>query len=393
MASKSFYEKATSQPWKSEDNREAAEWLKDNEPAFTAIIDASKKLKLYIPLVLAKPDDPLTALAPTDVSLIREAAGAMMVCADMAIGDGHTSEAWPDITAAYRLGALLAQQHSAVQREVGLDIISMSLTTAQNAVTSPKLPRGQARAKLSALLSPQFPAISDATPVIDLARYTTLDAIARLAQQMPRTAGNLPKAEEVVRAARISQNEAQTPVMAKVFAALAFEDWVDILGAVNDRYDKLAKALALPTYGQQVAALKTINEETAAIQAKLRRLKPQEDDQQVSMANWAKTYWLSVPLPTQRPGIGNAQAVTMKELLTVALAVEACKSDKGKYPGGLNELLTPSTIGTGKTTEKIPAYLKSMPMDFFTEKSDKPFQYKIIEGGYILYSVRPEYEG
>jgi hypothetical protein len=57
------------------------------------------------------------------------------------------------------------------------------------------------------------------------------------------------------------------------------------------------------------------------------------------------------------------------------IAIFRYKSDKGRYPQNLNQLVT-----TG--------YLKQMPMDSY---SDRPLVYKKIEDNFILYSVGPNF--
>jgi len=59
----------------------------------------------------------------------------------------------------------------------------------------------------------------------------------------------------------------------------------------------------------------------------------------------------------------------------ICLALAAYKAEKGQYPDTLDKL--------------SPAYLRTVPLDPFT---DKPMKYARTEKGYKLYSFGPEHE-
>jgi hypothetical protein len=62
-----------------------------------------------------------------------------------------------------------------------------------------------------------------------------------------------------------------------------------------------------------------------------------------------------------------------RQLSIVALALAACKAEKGEFPKALAEL--------------APTYLKAVPEDLFV---GKPLHYKRTDEGYLLYSVGPD---
>ena len=57
-------------------------------------------------------------------------------------------------------------------------------------------------------------------------------------------------------------------------------------------------------------------------------------------------------------------------LTKVAVALAACKAEKGRYPEKLSEL--------------VPEYFKKLPEDLFAEG---PLTYRRVGKGYLLYSV------
>jgi hypothetical protein len=78
------------------------------------------------------------------------------------------------------------------------------------------------------------------------------------------------------------------------------------------------------------------------------------------------------------PGIGAAEEIdhrleTTRRLLIIGLALECYCRDNGRLPDKLAEL--------------VPAYLRALPNDLFT---DRPFHYWIKDSEYILYSEGPD---
>ena len=67
---------------------------------------------------------------------------------------------------------------------------------------------------------------------------------------------------------------------------------------------------------------------------------------------------------------------TQNVLLTVALALQAYKAERGAYPENLNEL--------------CPAYLTSLPADPFSAYGAAPPLYRRTPDKYVLYSIGPD---
>jgi type II secretory pathway pseudopilin PulG len=153
----------------------------------------------------------------------------------------------------------------------------------------------------------------------------------------------------------------------------------------------MVKTMSLPTYGQQAAEFKKLSDEAERLKKELVRSKYFDSDDPVLLTQWAGHYLrLSMIYWYPNAQLASYRAATQKKLVTIALAMAAYKSDKGKYPGSLSELAAEATIGTGKTAIKAYPYIlttKTMPVDFFSDKSDKPFMYKTEGNGYTLYSV------
>ena len=163
----------------------------------------------------------------------------------------------------------------------------------------------------------------------------------------------------------------------------------EVLHRVNDFYDRAVKAMEQQLWSKQQPDLKKLEDDLAAIRKAIARKADflQSEDPAI-LTRQTGDFVLAdlTPTFTSVQAIANRTS-TRKKLVTVALALAAYKSDKGKYPSSLTELTTESTVTTGKTTTKAPPYLKALPLDFFSEKGDKPFSYKVDGNGYVLYSV------
>jgi hypothetical protein len=378
--SEKFYETAQVEPWKSEDNPEVAQWLKDNDAPLDKIVEASKLSKYFMPMIAPAGQQQVPCLTPGLVQM-RNAGKALMIRANMAIGDGKFADAWRDITAAYRLGTLYGQQPLLIDRIAGLSLVSMSLKTTENFANADKLPRGQAKSRLNGFISAQFPAVPDAIASIETGeRFSTLSALASRFRDITADPPIVKGALTMDGLEKVSPD-----FFAKAFGAASLPD---LAKQTNDYYDQMVKAMSLSTYGQQVAEFKKFSDQAATLKSELVKGKYLQSDDPALLTTWANDYLVFSTLTwCPKVQLATYRVATQKKLVTIALALAAYKTDKGKYPSGLTELTTETTIG--KSAIKIWPYLtpKTLPMDFFTEKSDKPFVYKADGKGYTLYSV------
>ncbi len=383
--SEKFYEKAIIEPWKSDDNPEVVQWLKDNDAPLAKMVEAAhaKLTRFFIPIIpVGKGDEMPSAMCNGD--LMQGAAKALMIRANLAIGDGKFADAWRDITAVYRLGTLYGQQAMLADRAVGLTLVDMALKATVNFANSDKLPHGQARGRLGSFASGQFAAVPDAVTSIDAGqRYYMLAGLTTKGR------GFAPS-PEATKAALAAMGLEKIPpeFVLKAFDAVPDSSLPDMAKQINDCCDQMVKVMSLATYGQQAPEFKKFNDQATALKNEMLRPKYLQTDDTASLNKWANSYMMfSMYYSFPKAQLASYRAATQKKLATIALALAAYKSDKGKYPSGIAELEKETTVGTGKTATKIPAYLKTVPVDFFTEKSDKPFVYKTEGNGYTLYSI------
>jgi hypothetical protein len=350
-------------PWSRKEFPLVAEWLDRNAEAIRLALAASKRPRLFFPIVVSDDEILLAASPPVSASDIRELARLFASRAMLTLHVDQIDEAIELQLACHRL-AILAGQQSDLIDALGSYAINGIACEADNAlVASRKLSRQQLREYREQI--EVLPLLATMSEKYDLGeRFIALDSICHVALNKldPEQVG-LPNKN----------------LSDKLFVASI--DWDPILKRFNEEYDDIAAALRMPTYEKRQAALAQWSERLDKVLLErpskskqfvlfARRIlgfKPAQED--INRRAWR------VMLPTMTPAVEIAskaeiRAYTRRDLTIVALALAEYQREHGNYPERLSDL--------------SPKYLKTLPQDRFT---DKPLVYRRQEAGFLLYSV------
>src|SRR5262249_29500864 len=97
-------------PWKSEEYPKVAGWLKANEKPLALVVEGTKRMKYFSPLVPIKTEKGSSGLVSSlmpGVQKCRELANALAARAMLNVSQRKADEAWQDLLACHRLGRLV----------------------------------------------------------------------------------------------------------------------------------------------------------------------------------------------------------------------------------------------------------------------------------------------
>lgn len=314
--------------WTKNEFPDVARWLVANDRALALVVTASKRPKLYQPLVGGSPimEQPLPHLRPAG-----EVARALAARAMLRVGEGNVAAARQDLKALRQLAILHDQRLGLRDTLVTYVLESIALRAYAGLAKCGKLSAQQARelqAEIAAL---------PATPLKDrvdkMERYMFIDATVSFARKRNENRDN--------------ENSESLPI-----------DWSQALRYGNRQYDRVVAILEATTYEVQ-------KEKLNAIRVELDQVIKRATEGGLILALLHSSHGvISVTLDV------HAARLTRRQLVATSFALAAYKSEKGKYPNHLAKL--------------IPSYVNELPRDYF---SGKPPIYKRNHDSYVLYSV------
>jgi len=338
---------------------ELAAWLAANAEPLEFIRQASKKERLYLPLI--SDSTPPQAIGARQVNLdsLREAVMALRVFAMLRMTRGDAAGAWRDVITIHRLARLFGQSPAlllhmlATSAEGRTAYTGMRFAVHHLEQTAP-LARDILR-DLGALGSE-----TDVATRLEAERLMGLDAIMHFYRGFP-----------------VAGSGAGSP--AKTFQVDA--DWNQMLREMNGWYDRAFAPVLMPAHEGREQAAEAFHDEIKALSdgavasddlpgrvmllAYGGRLTRAERTRVVLQTLVA----LVIPNLSYRANRRDSDK-TWCDLERVAVALAAYHAEKGRWPA--------------KLTELRPSLLKEIPLDRF---SGKPLIYKPREDGYLLYSV------
>ncbi len=338
-------DKALEGPWKPADLPVVARWLASVDKSLDIVSTASARPRFYVP---TGPSGPLIGMLIPDLNEYRTVASALRARAWQRLATGAMDGFSADVLALQRLGRLIGQGPSLVQRLVGIGCLAMGHDTVSKAACGTLLTGPQAEGLLAQQRSlPVGPIVAGAVDGCE--RYMLLDALGMFAIYGSDT-GKLFSASN-------------GPPPPKLAARPWVRDWDTGMRVANGRYDRIVAAMALPTYAQRNKALDKVSAEVEAIRDRaggvLGYFIPIEDRlTSVLMSSFTKA--MAIDTRQQTEG----------RMTEVALALRSYKTREGKFPAKLEQL--------------CPRYFASEPVDLFAES---PFHYALQGDGYLLYSV------
>lgn len=327
--------RAGERPWTRAECPQAAEWLDANEKPLVLIVQASRCSAYYSPLVT--PEGLLQA--PLVIQNMREAARLLTVRAMLRLGENDADGAWSDLYACHRLARLAAEKpHNSIEALVTIALDAVA-AAGDAALIGHGLTADQAR-QCQADFARLPPTVSLADAIDFGERLTTIDAVLRQ------------------------------------FAGQGFEINA-MLRRVNQTYDKLAAAMRLESFAARRDAAVAIESEIKKAAIKSRQ----------------PLHLIANALINTRRTIGNSITDTLLGLMMPALS-QFCTSefrsqvrhDQVQIGFALAAFHAEQGSWPKELTELVPKYLKSLPVDRY---SDKPYIYRPADGGFLLYSAGP----
>lgn len=339
---------ARTHPWGADEFPDIARWLVENDNALDRIAKAVGRDRYYWPwIVTTDRGAMMNALLPS-LGTSREAANALTTRAMLRLDKGQIRESQADLIAVHRLGRLLSQQPTPIEKLVGVAIENVAAHA--DVELADGLKPDAAKAYLAELA--KLPPMSEVVASVEVAeRFTVLDAALSMAKYGVNALDF------------VAYNDNPSPPTGDWDTTNVH--WDTVLKQINGEYDDLVVAMRKPTHAERLASLaafgKHIQERKAAA---LAAKDPTERITGVVMI-------LIPSLGQARELADRAQERTDLGMLAIALA--AYRGDKGTYPDKLEDL--------------SPAYLKTIPKDLF---ADAPLKYRKEGQGYLLYSIGPD---
>ncbi len=360
-------------PWTRKEYPLVARWLDANEQAIDRIVAASRRPRLYVPIV---PEDQENGLL--DVMLfgftsnVREFARILDSRAMLSIGEGRIEDAQRDLLACHRLGHLMGNGSSIMNYLVGvaLDAVARDgdLFLTESAHATPTQ-LANYRSEIGKL--PTFASMSE---MYDLSeRYGFLDIV------------------------RILVLESRKPEAAETNVAVEVGEFLDLPPSqsmetvpgfgIGLGFDPENRQPPIQPGGESTQAADFPKAESGPsdkIKDEVMQLrKESQDRREVALLVWRKKpareiisrqfgnelAWMMLENSEMFAEV-EVRVGMKRQMLLIALALAEYQREHGEYPSELSVL--------------APKYLSGIPLDAF---SLKPLKYKPRKEGYLLYCV------
>ncbi|HUW82703.1 MAG TPA: protein kinase [Phycisphaerae bacterium] len=359
-------------PWQRAQHPAVVEWLARNTTPLSLIVEAAGRPRYYCPLLTPGQDDPTVSALLPDLARIRWSAKGLTIRANLAITEKRFEEAWRDIMATYRLGALLTEAPTLVDRLTGVAVARLACETTWQMATSRRLSSEDSRQMLQDLtaLPPAATAVSSADILVYGERLWNLDAVVYLSRH-PR---ELPTLFGYTSSIDADKDPASTDG-ADPRARLAIQglesgkiDCNAVLRRVNRLWDKMAEVWVKPP-AQPGPAGEKVEQELIQLKESTTRLP--DPDSPEDLTEWFAALFLSIYTPNLlRAGTVINSGASTRDLAVLSVALAAYRAERGGYPTRLAAL--------------APDFVFKVPLDIC---SGKPYVYKQTGEGYILYAV------
>ena len=275
------------------------------------------------------------------------------------IGEHRNAEAWRDLLAIHRLGRLVAQGPTLVEQLIGFALAGIANDGTAVLLHEGNLTKDEARKVMQDLDSlPPFSGVADSLDHMERLMY--LDMIIQFSQ------GNFELDRQTMKQIGMGENV--------VYLRHLNIDWNIALRNGNKYFDRYAAAARTSDYAARHAAFQKIYNELSQSARNVgvgtvisSALNPSVRSDAVA------SIFLQLFLPAADAAINAQERVNAHlELLRIGAALALFRAEHGTYPEKLDEL--------------VPAILPKLPVDFFNAK---PYAYKRIGEGYLLYSFGP----
>ncbi|MCA9114411.1 MAG: hypothetical protein KDA79_04950 [Planctomycetaceae bacterium] len=391
------YDQLDEGPWTAAEHPEGAKWLKSIEPQLDALVQGSRRPRLFVP-TFSNPEwsDPFV------YSDYRSVARVLSGRAMFRLGNGDIEGAWSDLQAVHRVARLVGSGPRVLDPLVAGALESLALDGDRIVLQSHLLSDALARRFLADMK--QLSPLPQMAPVLNVGeRYWTLDVIQQLARQqqeqqldwkglieafgeLTQSVTGVPpvvllrSADQMVsfsiETPRNQNSTPRRPVVAPVPDFVLIE-WNEILIRLNRRIDREVAALAEQDLKQQKKLTSTLSSDMKKTRRDTLELTESWTDETVGRPPQFQRVMENLLL------IGLLQAESLPALASVerrdlarlevtrlAFAAEVYQRDHSRYPETLDKLL--------------PQYVAAVPVD---PLSEQPLRYRQDIHGFTLYSV------
>jgi hypothetical protein len=338
-------------PWRADDLPEVAAWLDNNAPAMELLTKAAERSRWWVPGFATRNDFAGISVLLPYLGPMRNAMHAFAGRAMLRLGAGDLAGSREDLLTVHRLGRLMAQGGTVIDRLVGFACDRVASRADQAWACDPGVTGELAKAYLAQLQS--LPAMSSLHDAFDTGeRFMFLDAVL-----------TIWRTHDLQGFARVDDKGPPPAVSA------ANVDWDAVLRMGNQWFNRMV-AIADQPYFEQPAPWKHLSDDLAAAKATI----ASDPDPSQRLGKYLVSFFL--------PNLGRTTrmreiSVMAGELAQVSLAARAYYAEKGQWPQKLGDL--------------VPGYLKELPADRFTDK--QALRMRIDRGELIVWSVGPEGKG
>ena len=375
-------------PWTRKSTGLVADWLVLNEEPLRRITEASRRPRLYFPLVPKDADNSLHETFVAPVQPLRHVARALRCRAMLRIGEGDLQEAEADVLAIHRLAVLLQRAPNMVTQLVGSALQSIA-SDGDVVWAHYGRPTSEQAARYRQQLE-QLAAPDDLVTLVDVAmRYDELDKICHLMRQGP---------EDTIEQVRRLGLEEIIATFESHFPRSQRQADAELKGC-NVIFDEVLTSLRRPTFAERRDALESLRElaEGGVFDQAMKKMfaplfeiledgnKEAEGDQDSRKESAEARAKEETPKPSlAEESLGliagamssihdlRARGRSELQMVRIVLALAAYRHERGEYPGTLAAL--------------APRYIERLPSDVF---DDRPFFYGREGKGFVLYTAGP----
>lgn len=355
-------------PWTREEAPPYADWIDRCSPQLDAVVKGLKRPEWYLPSASLLRGDRKTLSSGWmwQVMQPREAMRTLSSRAKLYSGEGRHDDAVGDLLAILMLSKHLSAEPTLIERTVANAIENVAFHNVHRLVTSPGISESTLRRLLAELdrIGPREPILPGALKAERLIGLGyTIDY-------------SLHGIEEEVEPDDELLGDYVSPMSRVRGIANRFSiDWNAVLIEINQHYDQVEAALRLPTRSQVEASLLAAEQRHVEAEATLTNqwdylkhgVTPQSRGRLVACAC----------LLNLSGGYGSYLAMddrnrVQRGLARLHLALAIHRAQHGGYPDTLDQL--------------VPNAIAELPTDPI---NTKPYAYRMIKGGFLLYSLGP----
>jgi hypothetical protein len=359
---------ALDRPWSKQEFPLIAAWLESNERPLTSMTEASRRPRLYDPLVGGESDS-LIAIYQPAFSAMHDVAETFQARAMLRLHENNLDAVWEDLLTCHRLARLLGQgpksMNALTARSCEEKACSGDLILLQNpALTASQIIK--IRRDLDRL--PPLPTIGDKLDVGE--RFEYLDMLRSIAR------GGLPSLAmfTIFKDGRALK---KTVNLLAYYGKSTPIDWDVSFRMANDLFDRLAAANRRPTRQERKEAFRKIKTEMSDLKKSVADSISLEkavaiNPRQALSERLGQVCIVSIgPDGAVHSCLGFEEENLMRfELVKLSFALAAYRADRGAYPVKLGDLK--------------PQYIAKVPKDICT---DGQLHYRRQPNGFLLYSI------